>query len=460
MNSPGGPKRLNRPSFIGGALILPPANPAWPKADITALTAVMEEHAAEADLVYRQVASQFPHLDRSRPSCSPRRWCSSPSGSSRRGTGSAVRGEVQHGRPDAPGQGRQGAPRRVVSDRLARRPEERHHAGPVGPRERRRGQEADLAARQGARRRIASAFRLAADGDGRGGQPHPTSVPRVSSRRRGPVREGGRHRPGAHAATVHHDDTDPAAGTWEFPGGHIEDDETPFDAARREWEEETGTVLPAGEMRGSWTSPNGVYQAFVYVVRSESDVRANTNVGRPARPQPRRSRRRHDRGVRMVGSEGSSRHAGSAARVPDDGLGRHRGRRHLGASARLTCRSFCSRVHPDCDSRDTRPKNSAMDVEAVHDRMMANWPDGSPHVEASCQMCVTDAGGTASDEEPRGAVVAEAEKTHTQADAGRGCRRRRRAVAVQAGRGRRGSGRRRRRRPHRCRRRAAEHAGR
>lgn len=66
-------------------------------------------------------------------------------------------------------------------------------------------------------------------------------------------------------------DGDPAAGTWEFPGGHI-DDETPLEAAQREWAEETAMTLPDGEVVGEWDSPNGVYRGFVYRVPSEFAV--------------------------------------------------------------------------------------------------------------------------------------------------------------------------------------------
>jgi 8-oxo-dGTP pyrophosphatase MutT (NUDIX family) len=69
------------------------------------------------------------------------------------------------------------------------------------------------------------------------------------------------------------DETDPAAGSWEFPGGCLEQDEIPQDAAEREWGEETGLVLPgAGVITGSWTSPNGVYAGFVYAIRSEDEL--------------------------------------------------------------------------------------------------------------------------------------------------------------------------------------------
>lgn len=67
-------------------------------------------------------------------------------------------------------------------------------------------------------------------------------------------------------------DEDPAAGTWEFPGGTLEPGETPMTAARREWQEETGCALPQGRITGEYTSSNGVYQAFVLCVSHEDDV--------------------------------------------------------------------------------------------------------------------------------------------------------------------------------------------
>lgn len=66
--------------------------------------------------------------------------------------------------------------------------------------------------------------------------------------------------------------SDPAAGTFEFPGGHLEGSETPRQAAVREWQEETGLRFPDGEFTGTWTSPDGIYQGFVYTVASEADL--------------------------------------------------------------------------------------------------------------------------------------------------------------------------------------------
>ncbi|MFF8399816.1 NUDIX domain-containing protein [Streptomyces sp. NPDC016172] len=72
------------------------------------------------------------------------------------------------------------------------------------------------------------------------------------------------------------DDEDPAAGTWEFPGGHREKGEDALAAALREWQEETGAELPGStSVVGSWTAPNGIYRGFVAVVPGESYIPLN-----------------------------------------------------------------------------------------------------------------------------------------------------------------------------------------
>lgn len=69
------------------------------------------------------------------------------------------------------------------------------------------------------------------------------------------------------------DPEDPAAGLWEMPGGHVETGEDPFTAAVREWQEETGILLPASLIAngpdGTWVSSNGIYQGFVLDAPSE-----------------------------------------------------------------------------------------------------------------------------------------------------------------------------------------------
>jgi 8-oxo-dGTP pyrophosphatase MutT (NUDIX family) len=69
------------------------------------------------------------------------------------------------------------------------------------------------------------------------------------------------------------DPSDPAAGMWEFPGGHMEEGESVLQAAVREWCEETGCVPPMdGTLTGGWTSSNGIYQGTVLQVPSEASV--------------------------------------------------------------------------------------------------------------------------------------------------------------------------------------------
>lgn len=70
------------------------------------------------------------------------------------------------------------------------------------------------------------------------------------------------------------DETDPedVRGTWEFPGGTIEGDETPQQAAEREFCEETGLPVPTGEITNGWLSEDGIYQGFVLTVEVEVDA--------------------------------------------------------------------------------------------------------------------------------------------------------------------------------------------
>ena len=77
---------------------------------------------------------------------------------------------------------------------------------------------------------------------------------------------------------------DPAAGTWEFPGGHVESSETPLEAALREFAEETGTPAPTGVHGGTWDSTDGVYRGHVLEVANEFPVNGERQVMNPDDP--------------------------------------------------------------------------------------------------------------------------------------------------------------------------------
>lgn len=67
---------------------------------------------------------------------------------------------------------------------------------------------------------------------------------------------------------------DPAAGMWEFPGGHIERGESALKAAIREWQEETGQKLPEDvKPLSHWQSD--LYIGYVIPVECESDIAIN-----------------------------------------------------------------------------------------------------------------------------------------------------------------------------------------
>ena len=82
------------------------------------------------------------------------------------------------------------------------------------------------------------------------------------------------------------DSDDPAAGMWEFPGGHLDGSETPLQGAWREWAEETGAIPPPGTQTGSWTAGDGIYQGIVWTTESESavPVRCDTEITNPDDP--------------------------------------------------------------------------------------------------------------------------------------------------------------------------------
>src|SRR6478735_1552417 len=68
------------------------------------------------------------------------------------------------------------------------------------------------------------------------------------------------------------DDTDDpeVQETWEWPGGHIDGDETPMEAALREYSEEVVLDLPEGEVINGWRAgPEDNYQGFVYLIDEE-----------------------------------------------------------------------------------------------------------------------------------------------------------------------------------------------
>lgn len=109
------------------------------------------------------------------------------------------------------------------------------------------------------------------------------------------------------------DPTKKAAGRFEFPGGILETSESAWDAAQREWEEETGNRLPKGEECGTWENPKGPYCLFIYCIRAEEDVNLNPDrdameVVNPDHPNARQTE------VMAWWDVDAAKHAGKAMR--------------------------------------------------------------------------------------------------------------------------------------------------
>lgn len=90
------------------------------------------------------------------------------------------------------------------------------------------------------------------------------------------------------------DPDDPASGLWEFPGGCLDDGESPLAAAAREWQEETGCLLSAdliasltaADPATTWTSSDGIYRGHVLTVPNEGiiDLSERGQVANPDDP--------------------------------------------------------------------------------------------------------------------------------------------------------------------------------
>jgi hypothetical protein len=56
-------KILHRAHFEAGALIIPPVQPGWSRADITQLSQILQKHDEEAEALYASISEEAPHLD-------------------------------------------------------------------------------------------------------------------------------------------------------------------------------------------------------------------------------------------------------------------------------------------------------------------------------------------------------------------------------------------------------------
>lgn len=67
LNEKGSRKKLYKPRFTAGALIIPPVRPGWKHADVKELSKLIEEDIEAAERTYDEFSNSMPHL-------SPREW--------------------------------------------------------------------------------------------------------------------------------------------------------------------------------------------------------------------------------------------------------------------------------------------------------------------------------------------------------------------------------------------------
>lgn len=63
MRQPGGAKRLLKPRFNAGAIIIPPVRPGWKRADISQLSELLTKSAEVAEQIHGHLADEFDHLE-------------------------------------------------------------------------------------------------------------------------------------------------------------------------------------------------------------------------------------------------------------------------------------------------------------------------------------------------------------------------------------------------------------
>ena len=74
----------------------------------------------------------------------------------------------------------------------------------------------------------------------------------------------------------------PIAGEWHMPGGHMEEDEEPEEAVKREIKEETGLDVEVHQIVDvtgqTWSSSDGVFQVTYHCEAESKDAEASDDL--------------------------------------------------------------------------------------------------------------------------------------------------------------------------------------